>query len=184
MIYVHLQRDGFRPVDLSLFTTLLDATRYPLDALLTLYAQRWHVELDLRYVKATLDMGLLHAQLVDTVRKELYAGLIAYNLIRAWMCHAAQRVGLTPLVLCFTQCWRRIRETVTHLCPADIAPYIRRELERLLSRLALCRLPERPRFRIEPRAVRKRRASYPPLKGSRDAARQRTLKQLQTPAKS
>jgi len=184
LLYVHVQRDGFRPVDLYLFTTLLDETRYTLDELCRLYGQRWHVELNLRYVKSTLDMEFLQAKSADTVRKELYAGLIAYNVIRAYMSHAAQRANLTPLALSFTQCWRRIQETLTHLRPTDTFQHIRRELERLLSRLSKCLLAKRQRFRIEPRAVRKRRSPYPPLKGSRDAARQRTLEELRMPAKS
>ena len=184
LLSVRVQRDGFRPADLYLFTTLLDKTRYTLDALCLLYGQRWHVELDLRYVKDTLDMGLLYAKSVDTVRKELYAGLIAYNLIRAWMRQAAQRAGLTPLALSFTQCWRRVRDTLLYLRPADTRHDIRLDIQRLLSRLATCLLQKRPRFRIEPRAVRNRRAPYPPLKGSRAVARQRTLEQLQAPAKS
>ncbi len=183
-IYVRLQREGFRPVDLYFFTTLLDETGYLVEDLLRLYGYRWHVELDLRYVKSILDMGLLYAKSVDTVRKELYGGFIAYNLIRAYMSQAAQRVGLTPLALSFTKCWRRIRDTLLHLHPADSIYYLCLELERLLSRLAKCLLPERKRFRIEPRAVRKRKMQYPPLKGSRDAARLRTLLKLRRPLKT
>jgi len=184
LIYVHLERNGFRPVDLYFFTTLLDQTLYTVDELLKLYGKRWHVELDLLYVKDILDMGLLYAKSVDTARKELYAGLIAYNLIRAYMSQAAQRAGLTPLLLCFTKCWRRIRDTLSRLRPTDTPEYVREECERLLSHLAKCILPERKRFRIEPRAVRRHRMVYPPLKGSRDAARQRTLQLLQIPSKS
>ncbi|TAK33726.1 MAG: IS4 family transposase [Chloroflexota bacterium] len=184
LIAVRLQRDGFRPVDLYWFTTLVDQTCYTVEDLCTLYGFRWHVELDLRYVKATLNMDLLHAKSADTARKELYAGLIAYNLIRAAMSDAAERVGLTPLALSFTQCWRRLRDTLFFLWTADTLEDVRREIERVLSRLGKCRLMERQRFRIEPRAVRKRRLPYPPLKGSRDAARQRLREQLQTSAKS
>jgi Transposase DDE domain len=184
LLSVRVQRDGFHPVDLYIFTTLLDETRYTLDELVKLYSQRWHVELDLRYVKDTLDMGLLSAKSVDTVRKELYAGLLAYNIIRAWMRQAAQGAGLTPLALSFTQCWRRVRDTLLSWRPADTRHSIRREIQRLLARLATCLLQDRLRFRIEPRAVRKRPAPYPPLKGSRAAARQRTREQSWAPVKS
>lgn len=184
LIAVRVERDGFRPLDLYWFTTLVDQTRYPVEALCTLYGERWHVELDLRYVKSTLEMDLLHVKSADMARKELYAGGIAYNVIRAGMTQAAQRVGLTPLALSFTQCWRRVRDALVLLWTADTPEDISREVEQLLSRLACCRLRERPRYRIEPRAVRKRRLSYPPLKGSRDAARQRELERRQAGAKS
>lgn len=184
LIAVHLQRDGFRPVDMYWFTTLVDQSRYTVDDLCALYGYRWHVELNLRYVKDTLDMGLLHAKSADIARKELYAGLIAYNLIRAGMNDAAQQAGLTPLALSFTQCWRRLRDALFFLWSRGALQDLRRQSERLLSRLAACQLPKRPRFRIEPRAVRRRRSPYPPLKGSRDAARERMREQLQTSAKS
>jgi len=73
LIYVRLERDGFRPVALYFFTTLLEASSYPRAALVTLYGRRWHVELDLRHVKSTLDMELLTAKSVEMARKELWA---------------------------------------------------------------------------------------------------------------
>ena len=93
LIYVRLERPGFRPRDLYLFTTLTDQTLYPLVDLVQLYARRWDVELDLRYVKTTLDMDSLTGKSVDMVRKELWAGLLAYNLVRGFMTRAAQRAS-------------------------------------------------------------------------------------------
>lgn len=73
LLYVRLERDGFRPIALYFFTTLLDASSYPLAELVTLYGRRWHIELGLRYVKSTLDMELLTAKSVEMARKELWA---------------------------------------------------------------------------------------------------------------
>ncbi len=183
-LYVRLERNGFRPVDLYLFTTLLDASRYAATELVELYGRRWHVELNLRYVKATLDMGLLAAKSVDIVRKELCAGMMAYNLIRAFMALAGQTVGLSPLALSFTKCWRRIRHILANVRPADTTQHVALVIHYLVSRLAKCKLAERSRFRIEPRAVRRRPATYPFLRGSRAQARQRLIEQLQQPIKS
>ena len=58
-----------------LFTTLLDAEPYTVEKLVELYGLRWHVELNLCYVKDTLDMALLAGKSVDIVRKELHAGV-------------------------------------------------------------------------------------------------------------
>lgn len=177
LLYVRLTADGFRPVDLYLFTTLLDASRYPLAELVTLYSKRWRVELNLREVKATLDMELLAAKTVDMVRKELYAGLLAYNIIRAFMALAADKAGLSPLALSFSKCWRRISQALLSLRYMDTAAHIAQLLQRLLRQLAACRLAQRPRFRIEPRAVRGRPVVYPTFKGSRAEARQRVIEQ-------
>ncbi len=183
--YVHLEREGFRPVDLYFFTTLLDASSYPVDELVTLYGRRWHAELNLRYVKSTLDMGLLTAKSVEMVRKELWAGMAAYNIVRVYMAAAALRAGLTPLDLSFTKCWHRVLEATNSLRPTDTPDHVARQLRRLLARLAKCRLQKRTRFRVEPRAVRRRPAVYPALKGSRDKARQlECQKLLAEPAKS
>ena len=183
LIYVRLERNGFRPVELYLFTTLLDAERYTLQKLVELYGLRWHAELDLRYVKDTLDMALLTGKSVDMVRKELHAGLLAYNLIRGYMVLAAQRAHLSPLTLSFTRCWRRVRDVLLTLRHTDPAQHVAQVAQRLLDRLAQCKLPQRPRFRIEPRAVRRRPAVYPNLKGPRAEARQQLIEQLQVPMK-
>lgn len=184
LLYVRLEPKGFRPIDVYLFTTLLDRSRYIIERLLELYGRRGHVELNLRYVKDTLDMGLLTGKSVDIIRKELCAGLLAYNLIRAYMAQSAQGAGLTPLALSFTKCWRRIRDTLSELRPTDKPKYILSVLQHLFSRLAKCILPERQRYRIEPRAVRHLPVVYPTLRGSRAEARERLLGQAQEPSKS
>jgi len=184
LLFVRLERNGFRPVELYLFTSLLDAEQYPVEELVKLYGLRWHVELDLRYVKSTLEMDLLTSKSVDIVRKELHAGLLAYNIIRGYMVQAARKAGLSPLTLSFSRCWRRVREMLLSLRPTDSAQHIARTLEHLLVRLARCTLPKRPRFRIEPRAVHRRPSPYPKLKRTRAEARQWLLASLQEPAKS
>lgn len=184
LLYVRLEREGFRPIELYLFTTLGDAARYTQDDLVALYGRRWQVELDLRYVKRTLDLHLLRAKSVAMVQKELWAGLAAYNLVRVFMSRAACQAGLPPLALSFTRCWRRVQSSILpgdamtrSESPASSPPG-------LLARLAQCRLQRRDDFRVEPRAVRKHWQRYPPLKGSRNEARERTLQNLRpAPAK-
>lgn len=178
LLYVRLERDGFRPIALYFFTTLLDASSYPLAELVMLYGRRWHAELDLRYVKSTLDMELLTAKSVEMARKELWASLASYNLVRVCMAMAAREAGLTPLDLSFTKCWRRVRQISCSLPPTDTPDALATLLRRLLARLAKCRLQSRVPFRVEPRAVRRRSIQYPPLKGPRDKARQLALQKL------
>jgi hypothetical protein len=177
LLYLRVQPKGFRPIDIYLFTTLLDQSRYSAEPLLELYARRGHVELNLRYVKDTLDMSLLAGKSVDIIRKELWAGLLAYNLLRAYMSQAAQRAGLTPLALSFTKCWRRIRDTLSGFRATDKPAHIVATLLRLSKHLVNCKLPTRQRYRIEPRAVRHLPVVYPTLKGSRAEAREKLLRQ-------
>jgi len=183
LIFVRLERKGFRPKELYLFTTLLNTERYTVKELVKLYGHRWHVELDLRYVKETLEMKMLTGKSVDIVRKELCAGLLAYNIIRGYMVQAAQKAGLPPLSLSFSRCWRRIRDVLFSLRPTDSVQEVVRRIGQLLARLARCILPKRPDFRIEPRAMRRRPLVYPHLKGSRAEARKELIAHLQEPAK-
>lgn len=171
LIYVRLERNGFRPIDLYLFTTLTDRQVFPLQELVTLYGERWNVELDLRHVKTTLQMEQLDGQSVDIVRKELILGLTAYNLLRGLMGMAAIRAQRLPLELSLAQCWRRTMDAWRSLPPSASPAEVERVLDRLLVRLGRCVLPKRKRERFEPRAVWGRPRVYPTIKGSREEAR-------------
>jgi len=178
VLRMHVERPGFRPVELYLFTTLLDAERYPAEELVTLYGRRYHVEVNFRYVKTTLDMGLLNCKLVDIFRKELWAGLLAYNLIRGFMVQAAKHANMSPLALSFSKCWRRIREALARWCSGVTRKAATRLSDQLIKCLAKCELPRRTGLRVEPRAVRRRPRTFPSLTGSREDARENLRNQL------
>lgn len=72
-----LVRPGFRPEWLSLFTTLTDTTVFPAAELVAKYGVRWHVELNLRYLKAEMNLGQLDVKSARMAIKQLYAGLLA-----------------------------------------------------------------------------------------------------------
>ena len=179
LIQQRIERKGFRPIQLALFTTLLEREEYTLEKLIDLYGLRWHVELDLRYVKSTMDMNFLTAKSLDMVRKELYATLLAYNLVRIWIFQAAVNAGISPLTLSFSTCLRRIQYFMIHL---HLYFTNQRQLETMIQntmmQLTCCKLPKQERWRIEPRAVRRKPAVYPALKGDREQARQIELEKL------
>jgi hypothetical protein len=177
-----LQCKGFRPKKIFLFTTLLEQAIYTLDELFRLYGQRLHVELNLRYVKEQLEMGELTSKSPDSVRKELYSGLLAYNLIRACMAEAAAEEKISPLKLSFTRCWRRLRPELIKLRATDSPELIAEVFQCLFLRLRKCKLPQRQLQRLEPRAVRTRKRSYPVLKGDRKKARKLYIQKLKAQA--
>ncbi len=179
LLYVRSEPAGFRPIEIFLFTTLTDRNQYPAQAIVQLYARRWHVELNLRHVKTTLAMELLTGKSVDIIRKEWTLGLLAYNLIRGLMGQAALGANLSPLALSFARCWRRIVAT-THRPPSSRStPTYPQAAQTLLDRLTTCRLPVRKRMRFEPRNIWPKPHQYSYLGGSRDGARQRALEKLQ-----
>ncbi|WP_375515942.1 IS4 family transposase [uncultured Nostoc sp.] len=80
-IFYYIVIPDFRTEGVSLITTLLDITTYPTLKTVQLYYQRWQVELDLKHLKNTLGMDVFRCKTPSMVRKEIYAYLLAYNLL-------------------------------------------------------------------------------------------------------
>ena len=100
---VRIERPGYRPLTLYLFTTLQDQLKCSAQELAQLYGERWKVELCFRYVKTQMDLGFLECHSADMVRKEWLAGLIAYNLIRWTMAAAAASAQVPERWLSFSR---------------------------------------------------------------------------------
>jgi hypothetical protein len=177
LMYIRLTKPGFRPTDIYLFTTLLDDERYPLTDLVALYGHRWQVEVDFRHIKTTMHMEFFNVQSAALFRKELAAGLLAFNLVCALMTKASKPAHLKPAQLSFSRCLRRVRHFLLH----DLLPWPdpTAQESHLLERLAKCKLAIQPnKTPFEPRKVRSRPRPYPPLRGSRDSARKEVLLQF------
>jgi len=173
LLIVELQRRGFRPQRLCLFTTLADTPDYALEKLVRLYGLRWHVELNLRYLKAQMKLVQLEAKSPDMARKEWLAGLLAYNLVRAAQLCAALQKNISPLGLSFSSARRRL-EVWLFQCARSSKRLRQTQWAQLLEHLGRCRLPRRRKTRPrEPRAQRHLRSPYPPLRGSRLNARKK-----------
>src|SRR5207253_10331326 len=83
-------------------TTLLDPKQATGEELAGLYRARWHAELDLRSIKSAMQMGELRGKTPEVVRKEVWAHVLAYNLIRTVMAQAAARHDIPPRSISFT----------------------------------------------------------------------------------
>lgn len=148
-----------------LVTTLLDPRKTPKGELAELYARRWHVELDLRNIKTTLGMEVLRCHSPERVDKELWAHLLAYNLIRLLMAQAAHTAGVHPRELSFKHTVQLWLEWTAHRLGTH-ATVCRTGLFALIAQR---RVGQRP-GRIEPRARKRRPKSYPWLKVPRSLA--------------
>jgi Transposase DDE domain len=169
-IYWRLERDGYRPVELHLFTTLMDEQLYPAQALVDLYGQRWHVELNLRHVKVALGLGQLQARSVEMARKELLAGCLCYNLIRGLMALAAIKIQLSPLDLSFKRCWIRIQFMAQTWPQNATAQKTEARCAQLMKIMGHCTLYRSKKQRVQQRAVRKRPCPFPVLVGERTSS--------------
>ena len=153
-----------------LLTTLLCSKRTSKADLKMLYTQRWNIELDLRNIKATLNMGQLSCKTPEMVVKEIWAYLLAYNLIRLLMTQAALLVNRAPRTLSFkhtVQMWSAWRN-----CGSDDDDE-EEEDDKLTGFLLLISQQEvgNRSGRIEPRVVKRRPKPYPLLTQPRVLAR-------------
>jgi hypothetical protein len=167
LIVAKIKRAGFRSFNLYLFTTLTDREVYSVIELVELYGMRWHVELNIRYLKSEMDLNQLDCKSTDMAQKEWLAGLIAYNLVRGSMVLAAAAYKIEPLELSFSSSRRYLIHAMEVLLMGG-----RVNLDATLRNIAKCKLPKRRKLRPnEPRKKRHVRESFPPLRGSRKKAR-------------
>lgn len=172
LLVARLARPGFRPQLLCLFTTLSDPAQYSLEEWVKLYGLRWHIELNLRYLKAQMELVQLEVHSADLARKEWLAALMAYNLIRAAMLCAALHKQISPLRLSFSATRIRLEYWLRQF--GRSRREARANWHRALQEISRCLLPRRRKPRPqEPRAQRHVREPYGPLIGSRAEARQK-----------
>ncbi len=158
LIQVKITEPGFRPQSLDLVTTLTDPEEYSVDDLSILYRQRWDVELDIRSIKVTMGMDALRCRSPEMVRKEIWACLLAYNLIRQKMLQSAKEQDLSPRKLSFANALQ------TMAAGWMVMPLLDRNTQCCLVKMELVSIASqavgnRP-GRMEPRAVKKRPKAY------------------------
>lgn len=166
-------RRGFRTRYIALATTLLDQHDYSLEDLAQLYRLRWHAELDLRCLKTVLQMDVLRGNSPDIVRKEIWAHLLAYNLIRIVMAQAALAQGLNPRSISFKATIQMLSAFGPLLANARGDKLLGVHAQ-LLRALATHVVGDRPN-RYEPRARKRRPKPYSFLTQPRAIARKRLL---------
>jgi hypothetical protein len=168
-VRVRVSQRGFRTKVLVVVTTLLEPGAAPAADIAELYRARWQAELDLRSLKVTLDMDVLRCQSAAMVRKELWAHLLAYNLIRTQLAQAAQLHEVTPRELSFTGGLQAFQAFAEQLLGCRAQQLLGR-CRTLLGLMAAYRVGDRP-DRYEPRARKRRPKKYPVLNRPRAQAR-------------
>ena len=159
-IRLQVNLKGCRSRTIILVTTLLDPVAYPADAIRSLYLERWSVELHFREIKIVLALDVLRCLSPKMIEKELLLHVIAYNLIRSLMQHAA---------ICHCVELRRISfkgtlDTLRHFADVIHAAHGKPRkqaalLDVMLQLIAKDQLPVRL-ARNEPRAKKRRAKNY------------------------
>lgn len=172
-VHVQVHQPGYRTGSFVVVTTLTDGDAYTRDDLGELYHQRWLAELDIRAIKVTLGMDVLRCKTPEMVRREIWACLLAYNLIRRAMLQAALGSDRSPRQLSFTAALQKIAAAwTTILVSSDATAWALIDVH--LRDMATHPVGDRP-DRIEPRAVKRRPKPQPLLMQPREQAREALL---------
>jgi putative transposase len=143
------------------FFTTLDLA---VEQILELYGQRWNVETDIRSLKHTLHLQMLRCQSPDMIAKELILAIAGYNLVRAVMNEAAQQNQLNPRRLSFSRCQDVVNAALPGLDAAQSPAEYQERVQRMIQRVACCKLPDRSQRRPSPRAIWGHGSKFPKRK--------------------
>lgn len=160
--------------DWTIVSSLTEASEVSKSEIHKLYQLRWPVELDIRSIKAVMQMDVLRCKSPERVRKEIAAHFAAYNLVRTVMAQAAHRYHVSPRGLSFKGALQELRAFGTALsgCAHDV--FLVR-CATLLAGIAQRKLPYRP-GRVEPRAVKRRPKNQALLTQPRNIGRKKLQK--------
>lgn len=82
---IAVDRPDSRSAGFTVATTMLDSELYPADWLGSFYEGRWMVEPDIGAIKCTMGLEHLRGQTPEALERELWTGLLTYNLVRLKM---------------------------------------------------------------------------------------------------
>jgi hypothetical protein len=172
---MHIKGEGrkVRTRTITIATTFTDPQEVCKSDLAELYRRRWQAELNLRSLKTVLQMDVLRCKTPEMVRKEIWAHLLAYNLIRTVMAQAAQTYKVEPWRISFKATLQTLKAFALPLltCTKSKLPEV---IDELLLAVARHSVGNRP-GRVEPRALKRRPKPYDLLNKPRDQARRLEL---------
>lgn len=97
---------GSRCKGFSVATTMLDRDAYPSDWLGSMYQGRWMVEPDIESIKCTMGLEHLRSQSPEGLEREIWTGVLTYNLVRAKMLQSGYEAWREIRSLSFTETYQ------------------------------------------------------------------------------
>jgi hypothetical protein len=167
---------GFRPSRVTVATTLLDEGAFPAEDIADLYHKRWHVEVDIRVIKQTMQMQELSCLSPEMLHAEVWTHWLGYNLARLTAAQAALAAGLQPRQVSFS-CARANLESFRQALASSTGEKWRQAVQELWRAITAHRVGERP-GRTEPREKKRRdKNKYEPLRLPREQRRAELLRE-------
>ena len=136
---------------MRVLSTITDPT-VPQKELSDLYLRRWNCELDIRSIKHSLQLDFIRAKTPEMVRKEIWAHMLAWNLLRGVMVESAKRHALEPRQLSVKGTMQAVESFTAPMMAIDGNPAI---YDALLATVSAHRVANRP-GRLEPRYKKRR----------------------------
>lgn len=103
----------------TLATTMFDCEEHPADWVSALYESRWNVEPDIRSQKVTMGLEHLRSLTPEGIERELWTGLLAYNLVRAKMLQSGCEAKREIRSMSFTETYQLL-STNWLLCACSV----------------------------------------------------------------
>jgi len=174
---VRIQQPGFRGRSMIVISTLLDAAAVTANDLANLYRARWTAELDLRSLKQTMQMDILRCKTPELVRKELWAHILAYNLIRTIMAQAAAEHCIEPRTISLKGTIQTLEasQPLFAIQGNRDRAHRRKLYQQFFDAVATHRVADRP-DRFEPRLRKRRPKKYDSMLEPRNAIKHKMLK--------
>ncbi|MEA1891783.1 MAG: IS4 family transposase, partial [Campylobacterota bacterium] len=155
--------------DKILITTLLCPKKNPIKIIKNLYKERWHIEVDFRNIKITLDLKEFKCKTPKMVIKEMWVSFLAYNIIRSLMLSSALYNKIDSRTISFKSTLQ------LYLHYLDMKLFIQKDFKKLLKLISQKVIGNRA-GRIEPRLLKKRCNAYRLLMVPRVIARANVAK--------
>ena len=168
---VILKRPGFQDETTTLVSTFKDSRSVNAEDLKQLYRYRWFIEVDFRSIKTIMQMDVLRGKTPEMVRKEIWAHLLAYNLVRKEMLQAAIKYNRNPREMSFKVALQMMG---AFLQAGVLSPDNHEVYERFQKAIVSKKIGGQKRL-PEPRVIKRRPKAFPRLQKPRHLYRQRCV---------
>jgi len=165
---------GFRAKVKFIITTYLDSKIVSPNDLKNLYKQRWQVELNFRSIKTVLGMDILTSKSPEMIRKEVWAHMLAYNLIREQMFAVSIEKKCPVTAISFRATQQAL--AIVRLLSACGLKIDQSDLVEILLNEVVGKRPDR----YEPRTIKRRPKGYKLMTESRNVAKAKLHKKSKT----
>lgn len=165
-------KKGKRTKVITVVTTLIDDDKYYKEEIAELYGFRWHVELDLRSIKSSLNLGHARCKSPEMVRCEMWITLLAYNLIRTTAAGAALLHNKQPRQISFTTTCQYVLSAWMLVASGKVDQKLLRSLWLTFAKQISQRVVANRPGRLEPRVIKRRRHRYKLMQKPREELRQ------------